>query len=233
MLRVTLIRHGQSEGNVRSLYCGWTDVPLTEQGCADVRAYRAQGVYPDADLAFCSPLLRCRQTFEAAFGPRVPDALLDGLKEARFGELDGKVCGPEGPAFARAWLAGESFPQAPHLEPCECLRGRAVSTLSDVVARMDASGARTAVLVTHSYWIRGLITRLMGWSTLRWPDVPVANGLGYVLELEDPGLGEGVRMGPDVPDVPVVPRLTRAVELVVPGDDHDPLVLVPDAHAGA
>ena len=234
MLRVTLVRHGQSEGNVRGLYCGWVDVPLTEQGRADVLAYRAQGVYPQADLHFCSPLLRCRQTFAAAFGPDEPDALLDGLKEAHFGELDGRVCGPEGPAFARAWLSGKPFPQAPHLESCEHLRDRAAVTLADVVARMGAAGACTAVLVTHSYWIRGLLTRLMGWSALRWPDVPVLNGLGYTLELEEPGSATGVQAdfatlgGPAV----VVPRLLRATELVAPGAGRVPLVFVPDESSG-
>lgn len=214
MLAVTLVRHGVSEGNLRDEYCGWSDVPLAPKGEQALREYRAAGVYPEADLHYSSPLTRCRQTFDLAFGPSVrPDALLDGFKEAYFAEMEGTRTTPEGhSAFCARWLAGEPIDEAPHMESCAHLRSRAFGALADVVRRMGDAGARTAAVVTHSFFIRGLITRLMGWEPARWYDFEVPNGLGYTLELEVPH-GD-----------PTDLRLLRAVPLCLPDAPREVLV---------
>jgi 2,3-bisphosphoglycerate-dependent phosphoglycerate mutase len=36
--KLVLIRHGQSTWNLENRFTGWTDVDLTEQGCAEARA---------------------------------------------------------------------------------------------------------------------------------------------------------------------------------------------------
>jgi 2,3-bisphosphoglycerate-dependent phosphoglycerate mutase len=35
---LVLVRHGQSEGNLKNIFTGWTDLGLTERGVADARA---------------------------------------------------------------------------------------------------------------------------------------------------------------------------------------------------
>lgn len=213
MLKVTVVRHGQSAGNAAGRYCGWTDVPLTEDGALAVRELAAAGLYPPAGLRFCSPLARCRQTYGAAYGEgAAPPVLLDGLREAYFGEREGTAYPPDGvQGFAARWVAGGRFPDAPHLETCAHLRGRAMETFAQVVGAMRREGAGEAVLFTHGFWIRGLITSLMGWDASHWYDFPVPNALGYVLELDDgaprgrvrlaraEGLGRALRAWPEVP----------------------------------
>jgi len=34
---LVLVRHGQSEWNLKNLFTGWKDVPLTDQGIAEAR----------------------------------------------------------------------------------------------------------------------------------------------------------------------------------------------------
>ncbi len=34
---LVLVRHGQSEWNLKNLFTGWTDVDLTERGIAEAR----------------------------------------------------------------------------------------------------------------------------------------------------------------------------------------------------
>ena len=45
---LVLVRHGQSEWNLKNLFTGWRDVDLTEQGVAEARAagrkLKAQGL---------------------------------------------------------------------------------------------------------------------------------------------------------------------------------------------
>ncbi len=35
MARLVLLRHGESQWNLENRFTGWTDVGLTEQGCAE------------------------------------------------------------------------------------------------------------------------------------------------------------------------------------------------------
>jgi len=61
---LVMIRHGQSEWNLRNLFTGWTDVDLTEQGIAEARAggrtLLDEGL--EFDIAFTSVLKRAIRT---------------------------------------------------------------------------------------------------------------------------------------------------------------------------
>ena len=37
MIRIVLLRHGESEWNLQNRFTGWTDVDLTERGVAEAR----------------------------------------------------------------------------------------------------------------------------------------------------------------------------------------------------
>ena len=37
MKKLILVRHGQSEWNLKNLFTGWTDVDLTEQGIQEAK----------------------------------------------------------------------------------------------------------------------------------------------------------------------------------------------------
>jgi bisphosphoglycerate-dependent phosphoglycerate mutase len=63
---LVLVRHGQSEWNLKNLFTGWRDVDLTEQGIAEARAagkkLKAQGL--QFDIAFTSVLQRAQRTLD-------------------------------------------------------------------------------------------------------------------------------------------------------------------------
>ena len=62
--KLVMIRHGQSEWNLRNLFTGWTDVDLTEQGMAEARA-GARTLLEERlefDIAFTSVLKRAIRT---------------------------------------------------------------------------------------------------------------------------------------------------------------------------
>ncbi len=64
MKTLVLLRHGQSTWNLENRFTGWTDVDLTEQGCAEAteagRLLAAEGY--DFDLVFTSVLKRAIKT---------------------------------------------------------------------------------------------------------------------------------------------------------------------------
>jgi 2,3-bisphosphoglycerate-dependent phosphoglycerate mutase len=62
--KLVMIRHGQSEWNLRNLFTGWTDVDLSEQGVAEARA-GARTLLDEGlefDIAFTSVLTRAIRT---------------------------------------------------------------------------------------------------------------------------------------------------------------------------
>lgn len=63
---LVLVRHGESEWNLKNLFTGWRDVDLTEKGVTEARAagrkLKAQGL--TFDLAFTSALKRAQRTLD-------------------------------------------------------------------------------------------------------------------------------------------------------------------------
>ncbi|WP_128970720.1 2,3-bisphosphoglycerate-dependent phosphoglycerate mutase [Bradyrhizobium tropiciagri] len=92
---LVLTRHGQSEGNLRNVFTGWRDLPLTEQGREQAIAVgkhlRERGVALDA--AFSSALGRardsCAHTLREMGLAAIPVRRDSALNERDYGDLTG------------------------------------------------------------------------------------------------------------------------------------------------
>jgi 2,3-bisphosphoglycerate-dependent phosphoglycerate mutase len=91
---LVLVRHGQSEWNLKNLFTGWKDVDLTEQGIAEARAagrkLKAQGLA--FDVAYTSALKRAQRTLDLILeemGQKVPIVRDQALNERDYGDLSG------------------------------------------------------------------------------------------------------------------------------------------------
>jgi len=91
---LVLVRHGQSEWNLKNLFTGWKDVDLTEQGVAEARAagrkLKAQGL--KFNVAYTSALKRANRTLDlilAEMGQTVPIVRDQALNERDYGDLVG------------------------------------------------------------------------------------------------------------------------------------------------
>ena len=86
MLRIYLIRHGKTEGNLSGKYIGSrTDEPLCQEGIRELEGK----TYPKAALLFVSPMQRCRQTGELLY-PGLVQKECPLLKECDFGDFENK-----------------------------------------------------------------------------------------------------------------------------------------------
>ena len=92
---LVLVRHGQSEWNLKNLFTGWRDIDLSEQGTAEARAagrkLKAQGLR--FDIAFTSALVRAQRTLDIMLdelGQRgIPVKKDQALNERNYGDLVG------------------------------------------------------------------------------------------------------------------------------------------------
>ena len=92
---LVLVRHGQSEWNLKNLFTGWKDVDLTEQGVAEARAagrkLKAQGLA--FDVAYTSALKRAQRTLDLILEEMgltgIPIIRDQALNERDYGDLVG------------------------------------------------------------------------------------------------------------------------------------------------
>jgi 2,3-bisphosphoglycerate-dependent phosphoglycerate mutase len=92
---LVLVRHGQSEWNLKNLFTGWRDVDLSEQGIAEARAagrkLKAQGMR--FDVAFTSALKRAQRTLDLMLEELgqidIPVLRNQALNERDYGDLVG------------------------------------------------------------------------------------------------------------------------------------------------
>jgi 2,3-bisphosphoglycerate-dependent phosphoglycerate mutase len=92
---LVLVRHGQSEWNLKNLFTGWRDVDLTEEGIEEAksagRKLKARGLA--FDVCFTSALIRAQRSLDlmlAELGQTgLPVARDQALNERDYGDLSG------------------------------------------------------------------------------------------------------------------------------------------------
>lgn len=92
---LVLVRHGQSEWNLKNLFTGWKDPALTDKGVAEAKAtgrlMKAKGMH--FDRAFVSKLSRAQDTLKlvlAELGQQDLKVVEDiALNERDYGDLSG------------------------------------------------------------------------------------------------------------------------------------------------
>ncbi len=92
---LVLVRHGQSEWNLKNLFTGWKDPDLTELGIKEAVAagqkLKAQGLM--FDVAFTSALKRAQRTLDLALKElgqtTIPITRDQALNERDYGDLSG------------------------------------------------------------------------------------------------------------------------------------------------
>jgi 2,3-bisphosphoglycerate-dependent phosphoglycerate mutase len=92
---LVLVRHGQSDWNLKNLFTGWRDIDLTEKGIAEARQagrkLKAQGI--KFDVAFTSALKRAQRTLDLMLEELgqagIPVFKDQALNERDYGDLVG------------------------------------------------------------------------------------------------------------------------------------------------
>ncbi len=92
---LVLVRHGQSDWNLKNLFTGWKDVDLTDKGVAEAREagrkLKAQGL--NFTAAYTSALIRAQRTLDlmlAEMGQsKIPIIKDQALNERDYGDLSG------------------------------------------------------------------------------------------------------------------------------------------------
>ena len=92
---LVLVRHGESEWNLKNLFTGWKDIDLTDKGIAEARAAgrRLKALGLSFDVAFTSDLIRAQRSLDLILEEmgqtQIPVSRDKALNERDYGDLSG------------------------------------------------------------------------------------------------------------------------------------------------
>ena len=178
---IYLLRHGITQANKEGRYVGRLNPPLCEEGKAQILELKRSFIYPDAELFYSSPRLRCLETLELLYPGEMP-CVVEDLAECDFGDYEGKSISelkddPEYQKFA----AGE-ISSAPNGEDSKAFAKRSLSAFGQIAQNMMREGVHTAAVVAHGGTIMSILS---GCAFPRRPmfDWLTGNGKGYEILL--------------------------------------------------
>jgi 2,3-bisphosphoglycerate-dependent phosphoglycerate mutase len=189
---LVLVRHGQSEWNLKNLFTGWKDPGLTEKGVEEARAagraLKAHGLA--FDRAFTSGLVRAQDSLElmlAELGaPNPPTTRDPALNERDYGELCGlnkddarKKWGEEQVHVWRRSYDG----QPPGGESLRDTVARVLPYYCQIILPAVLRGERVLV-AAHGNSLRALIMVLDRLTPETIPGLELATGLPLVYRLK-------------------------------------------------
>lgn len=184
--RIHLLRHGQTQGNAQGQYIGSTDLPLTDEGIAQLIKLKEEGDYPYASVLFSSPLGRCLQTASILY-PDCNPIVVDDFRECDFGEYETKTATElADDARFSAWLDGGIKAAPPGGESTEQFVGRCAAAFEKLVDGLMKTGITDAAVCAHG----GVICAILwayGLPEREFYDWMCGNGRGYTLRVT-PGI---------------------------------------------
>ena len=167
MIKIYLIRHGQTPGNKLSRYIGTTDEPLSEEG----RAFLEKLDYPMPDTLYVSPLLRCVETAGILF-PEKEMHIIEELSEK--------------------WIDSNGTLPFPGGESRENFKRRSLKGFQKAVAQCIREEVNTAALVIHGGTIMNIMEEY-GDRQRTFYEWHVKNGGGYQVTVDPSDWQKGRR----------------------------------------
>ena len=192
---LVLVRHGQSEWNLKNLFTGWKDPGLTEQGVAE--AHKAGQQLKDLkltfDLAFTSVLSRAQKTLDIILdelGQTGLETLKDqALNERDYGDLTGMNKDEARQQFGEdqvhIWRRSYDVPP-PGGESLKMTAERVLPYYSAEILPKVLAGNRT-IVAAHGNSLRSLIMELEDLTPEQILKREIGTGTPIIYRLDESG----------------------------------------------
>ncbi len=187
MLRLFLVRHGQSVWNDEKRIQGQQDIPLGDEGRKQAIALGERLKGRQFQACFSSPLKRATETAELilkASGNSIPIITLPELMERNFGDWEGKSIDDLQLLFPNdfsQWLAAHQIPAPPNGESMDELMKRVERGLDQILAVKEGN----VLVVGHSGSIKAAICIFFRLPLSSFVRMRIDNAGLTILEIED------------------------------------------------
>ncbi|MEP3046969.1 MAG: 2,3-bisphosphoglycerate-dependent phosphoglycerate mutase [Roseibium sp.] len=192
---LVLVRHGQSEWNLKNLFTGWKDPGLTEQGVSEAHKAGEQlrDLKLEFDLAFTSVLSRAQKTLDIILG-ELDQVGLETVKDQALNERDyGDLTGMNkdeareqfGEEQVHIWRRSYDIPP-PGGESLKMTAERVLPYYKAEILPKVLSGKRT-IVAAHGNSLRSLIMELEGLSPEEILKRELGTGTPIIYRLDENG----------------------------------------------
>ncbi|EFO32767.1 2,3-bisphosphoglycerate-dependent phosphoglycerate mutase [Roseibium sp. TrichSKD4] len=192
---LVLVRHGQSEWNLKNLFTGWKDPGLTEQGVSEAKKAGEQlkDLKLAFDIAFTSDLSRAQKTLSlilSEIGQEDLETIRDqALNERDYGDLTGmnkdEAREQFGEEQVHIWRRSFDVPP-PGGESLKMTAERVLPYYKQEILPKVLAGSRT-IVAAHGNSLRSLIMELEGLSPEEILKRELGTGTPIIYRLDEDG----------------------------------------------
>ena len=177
-MKVWLLRHGRTAYNREGRYQGQRDIPLSQEGEAELR----QADFAP-EIVWVSPLCRARRTAEILF-PSAQQIVVEALREMDFGAFEGLSYREteHDPAY-RAWVDGGCMGRCPGGEDRVEFSARVCGAVERLLEAALERKEDCLTVVAHGGVLMASMERF-ALPERDYFDWEAPNGGGFLLELE-------------------------------------------------
>lgn len=185
-MKLYLIRHGKTYGNLQGRYIGTTDEPLCREGIEALTEKKEiyKNIHPQ--IVYTTHLKRTKETAELLFAASEKRECL-GLAEMDFGDFENKNYQElNGNIDYQRWIDSGGTLPFPNGEAREDFIRRCCLAFRECVEQLLKEGVSEAAFVVHGGTIMAVLSELAR-PERPYFDWQVKNGQGFSMELaEDP-----------------------------------------------
>ena len=183
-LMLALIRHGKTEANEKHLYCGKSNIPLSENGIKELNDIKNSIKYPEYNKFFSSGAKRANETLEILYSKKVYDEINE-FWEYDFGDFEMKSYDmlKENKEYINWITDKDGQVSCPNGESKIQYRERIKEAFNKFIEKCYKEGIGTVVLVCHGGTIGTILEIFYDCSKSFYEHQP-ACGRGYTLTLE-------------------------------------------------
>lgn len=175
MLKVILVRHGESTANAEQRYVGQKDCPLTELGKMQAQRLALRLKKENLSVIYSSDLKRAKETAHIIAGKAGIERIIEEplLREISFGEWEGLTydeIGNKWEKLRNAWISDPLNISPPGGETLIQLQKRSVEAFLKITKKYDSG---TLALVCHAGPIRCILCTLKNLPLTSFWDIAI------------------------------------------------------------
>ncbi len=199
---LVLVRHGQSDWNLKNLFTGWKDPDLTEQGISEAQAagQRLKSLNLGFDVAFTSALTRAQHTCSLILNelgqPNLSTIRNSALNERDYGDLSGlnkdDARAKWGEEQVHLWRRSYDVPP-PNGESLKDTVARVLPYYCQEILPRVLDGQRV-IVAAHGNSLRALVMVLDRLTPATIPTMELETGIPLVYRLKGNSMVESKRI---------------------------------------
>lgn len=158
MIKLYIVRHGQTDWNVQKLLQGTTDIELNDEGIKQAEELSKKIDLDKIDICFCSPLKRTRQTANILNGNKINIIYDNMIVERGFGDYEGKLINFDLIVSQWDYKLNDSSHNIESIQDCLLRAKRFIDKIKQEYPN------KTILIISHGSFIKTLHFNIIGYD---------------------------------------------------------------------